>query len=177
MPMNDDAPNEDMGRCQNRYEPHTHHHRFLPELPPNKTPPPLEMTMHPPTESPKCDQPNKTQKQGRTTQGPGTLDEPHTCFSRIAQEEQYFHLSLPPALTPKSKTRNPAKDSRENGRPQTPKMMPSQYKTVPHTHFSGIQIETPEMTTYPNSEVPSCTPDHTHPNGTTPHKNKTELPN
>ncbi|KAF9518452.1 hypothetical protein BS47DRAFT_1358946 [Hydnum rufescens UP504] len=92
-------------------------------------------------------------------------------YTRIAQEEQHFHLSLPPALTPKSKTHDPAKDSCENGCPRTPKMTPSQYKTVPHTHFGGIQIETPEMMTYPNSEVPSCTPDHTCPistDGTTP---------
>ncbi|KAF9503982.1 hypothetical protein BS47DRAFT_1369138 [Hydnum rufescens UP504] len=127
--------------------------RFSPEPPPNETPPPLEMTMHPPMESPKCNPPNKTQKRRCTTQD--------------------FHLSLPPALTPKSKTHDPAEDSRENGRPQTPKMTPSWYKTVPHTHFSGIQIETPEMTTYPNGEVPSHTPDHTCPSS----KNKTELPN
>ncbi|KAF9520079.1 hypothetical protein BS47DRAFT_1357800 [Hydnum rufescens UP504] len=145
--------------------------RFSPEPPPNETPPPLEMTTHPPTESPKRDPPNETQKRGRTTQGPGTPDEPHTRFSGFSPE--------PTTRTnPKSKTRDPAEDSRENGRPRTPKMTPSRYKTVPHTHFGGIQ--TPEMTTYPNGEVPSCTPDHTRPSGcdgTTPHKNKTELPN
>ncbi|KAF9504516.1 hypothetical protein BS47DRAFT_1368726 [Hydnum rufescens UP504] len=64
--------------------------------------------------------------------------------------EADFHLSLQPALTPKSKTCNPTKDSCENRCPQTPKMMPSQYKTVPHTHFGGIQIETPKMMTHPN---------------------------
>ncbi|KAF9503981.1 hypothetical protein BS47DRAFT_1369137 [Hydnum rufescens UP504] len=120
--------------------------------------------------------PNETQKRGCTTQGPGPRMN-HTPTSAD------FHLSLPPALTPKSKTHDPTEDSHENGHPRTPKMTPSRYKTVPHTHFGGIQ--TPEMTTYPNGEVPSHTPDHTHPsgryhtrlNGTTPHKNKTELPN
>ncbi|KAF9513371.1 hypothetical protein BS47DRAFT_1362471 [Hydnum rufescens UP504] len=114
------------------------------------------MTTHPPTESPKRDPPNETQKRDarRKVQGPRTNHTPASAD---------FHLSLPPALTPKSKTRDPAEDSRENGRPRTPKMTPSRYKTVPHTHFGGIQ--TPEMTTYPNGEVPSRTPDHTRPSG------------
>ncbi|KAF9513359.1 hypothetical protein BS47DRAFT_1362549 [Hydnum rufescens UP504] len=96
--------------------------RFLPEPPPNKPPPPLEMTTHLPTESCKCDPPNETQKQGHTMQGPGTQDKPHTHFG-----------------------------SHENRNPQTPKMTPTQYKTVPHTYFGGIQIKTPEMTTHPSS--------------------------
>ncbi|KAF9518441.1 hypothetical protein BS47DRAFT_1358937 [Hydnum rufescens UP504] len=174
MPANDNVPNKDMGQCQNRYKPHTRHRGFLPEPPPNKTPPPLEMTMHPPMESPKCDPPNETQKRDarRKVQGPWTNHTP---------AEADFHLSLPPTLTPKSKTCDPAKDSHENRHPQTPKMMPSQYKTVPHTHFGGIQIETPEMMTYPNGEVPSRTPDHTRPSRwyhtRLSSKNKTELPN
>ncbi|KAF9512027.1 hypothetical protein BS47DRAFT_1363423 [Hydnum rufescens UP504] len=95
-----------------------------------------------------------------------------------------FHLSLQPTLTPKSKTCDPTEDSHESGCLRTPKMMPSQYKTVPHTHFSGIQIETPKMMTHPNSNphpmvkcqaTPLTTP--TQADGTTPHKNKTELPN
>ncbi|KAF9516421.1 hypothetical protein BS47DRAFT_1360272 [Hydnum rufescens UP504] len=187
-PVNDNVPNEDIGQCQNQYEPHTRDGGFSPEPLPNKPPPPLEMTMHLPMESCKCDLPNKTQKWGHTMQGPGTPDEPHTCFD--------FHLSLRPALTPKSKTCDPAKDSCENGSPRTPKMTPSWYKTVPHTHFSGIQIKAPKMMTHPNGNLhpmvkcqatPLTTPAqavwcyypvffflsfygqyHTHLNGTTP---------
>ncbi|KAF9509130.1 hypothetical protein BS47DRAFT_1365467 [Hydnum rufescens UP504] len=144
MPANDDAPNEDTGRCQNWYEPHTCHRGFSPELPPNETPPPFGND-NAPANGESQTRPAKSKPRNgdarRKVQGPRTNHTP---------AEADFHLSLPPALTPKSKTRDPAKDSRENGRLRTPKMMPSWYKTVPYTHFGGIQIETPEMTTYPN---------------------------
>ncbi|KAF9520080.1 hypothetical protein BS47DRAFT_1357801 [Hydnum rufescens UP504] len=90
-------------------------------------PPPLEMTMHPPIGESQMRPAKRNPETGdarRKVQGPQTNHTP---------AEADFHLSLPPALTPKSKTCDPAEDS------------------LPYTHFGGIQIETPEMMTYPNS--------------------------
>ncbi|KAF9509081.1 hypothetical protein BS47DRAFT_1365533 [Hydnum rufescens UP504] len=123
---------------------------------------------HTPTivESPKCDPPNETQKWGCMMQGPGTPDEPHTHFSRFSPE--------PTTRTnPQIKDPQPAEDSSGT----------KQYH-IPTSYDSRIQIETPKMTTHPNSNphpmvkcqaTPPTTPAQA--DGTAPCKNKTELPN
>ncbi|KAF9504975.1 hypothetical protein BS47DRAFT_1368421 [Hydnum rufescens UP504] len=116
------------------------------------------MTMHLPMESPKCDPPNKTQKQGCMTQGPGTPDEPHTCFS------SYFHLPITPA-NPQIKTHDPTEETHKNrnthSKPPTHMVTTPRHKTkctvqTSTTHPLLIQIKPPEMTTHPNRHPPIC---------------------
>ncbi|KAF9503392.1 hypothetical protein BS47DRAFT_1369568 [Hydnum rufescens UP504] len=178
MPVNNDAPNKDMGQCQNWYEPHTCHCRCVVLYKVLGSRLNYHQMKPPPFGNDNTLANGESQTNGDAqckVQGPRTNHTP---------AEADFHLSLPPALTPKSKTHDPAEDSHENRHLRTPEMMPAGTKTVPYTHFSGIQIETPEMMTYPNGNphpmvkcqaTPPTTPAQA--DGTTPHKNKTELPN